>query len=325
MNNSDEPTFFPSRQVLTWSLAIYFYQLSAWAVEQTHRCLGGLGVCLALVVGITFAHGNGPQICVFPWYWGKAPLYKGTLWKLNTVAWPSRNKLKQLTQSMDAVDILLNLFKVPLNVIFLCDLDMALQSFTVISWYSLETGLVWVTTQFHALVYRFGFWGWKSRRCRSLAEAWYVGCMRGLAVFRVKVEDGQCEYQKIALSHQAPQIISLHQKGRFLVLFQYQREQAFGALGWRQARWCKGWTACWCCVEQLLRIDELWSFWPHVRVSFGSTQQFPRSAISFCEGLWRSVIWNKLSSPFGRSDQVENMTSGARQFAFKLDCINSAP
>lgn len=119
--------------------------------------------------------------------------------------------------------------------------------------------------------------------------------MRGLAVFRVKVEDGQCEYQRIALSHQAPQIISLHQKGRFLVLFQYQREQAFGALGWRQARWCKGWTACWCCVEQLLRIDELWSFWPHVRVSFGSTQQFPRSAISFCEGLWRSVIWNMFS------------------------------
>lgn len=138
---------------------------------------------------------------------------------------------------------------------FLRALDMTLQYFTVISWYSLETGLVWVTTQFSALVYRFGFWGWKSRRCRSLAEAWYVGCMRGLAVFRVKVEDGQCEYQRIALSHQAPQIISLHQKGRFLVLFQYQREQAFGALGWRQARWCKGWTVnsmlmlCWATAE----------------------------------------------------------------------------
>ena len=192
---------------------------------------------------------HGPQICVH--WWGKAPLYKGTLWKLNTVAWPSRNKLKQLTQSMDAVDILLNPFKVPL-ISFKCDFLVwsGYYGFTVISWYSLETGLVWVTTQFIALVYRFGFWGWKSRRCRSLAEAWYVGCMRGLAVFRVKVEDGQCQYQKITLSHQAPQIISLHQqKGRFLVLFQYQREQAFGALGWRQARWCKGWTACWCWVD----------------------------------------------------------------------------
>ena len=79
---------------------------------------------------------HGPQICVH--WWGKAPLYKGTLWKLNTVAWPSRNKLKQLTQSMDAVDILLNPFKVPLKS-FKCDFlvwsrYMALQWFLGILW-----------------------------------------------------------------------------------------------------------------------------------------------------------------------------------------------
>ena len=104
-------------------------------------------------------------------------------------------------------------------------------------------------------------------------------------------------------------------QGWLLVLFQHQGEQAFGALGWREACWCKGSEKDSSPFGPLMFDGDRGFYFQVDLLSTADLEADPFMSSTFAPTSQKCTFPNL---------EVENMTSSARQFAFKLDCINSA-